>query len=147
MSWTMAGIRAGLATRLGTLTPTVVVYSQWPAQPVVPSALIGLTGDNPVDYDDSVDEAATLRLTVTVLVQQIVTTVAADTVDAFIDPSGAGSVRAALNASKSAGVWDFVIVKGAGRYGQYEFGADNPQTGAQALRYLGVEFNLEVGVS
>lgn len=142
MAWTMSGIRSGLATRLGNLTPTVVVYSQWPDQPIVPSALIGLAGDNPVDYDDSVDEAATLRLTVTILVQQVVTSVAADTVDAFINPTGAGSVRAALNAAAVAGVWDFVAVRGAGRYGLYEFG-----TGASAMHYLGIEFHVDVGVS
>lgn len=142
MSWTMAGIRSGLATRLATLTPSVVAYTQWPDQPLVPSALIGLAGDNPVDYDDSYDEAATLRLTVTVLVQRILTTVASDAVDAFINPTGTGSVRAVLNATRSAGVWDFVAVKGAGRYGQYEFG-----TGDTAMRYLGVEFTVEVGVS
>ena len=30
---------------------------------------------------------------------------------------------------------------GAGKFGQYEFG-----TGETAARYLGVEFNLEIGV-
>src|SRR5262245_32920543 len=101
MSWTVAGIRSGLATRLATVTGLVTVYDKWPSVPVVPSALVGFANENPVDYDDSVDEAATLRLVVTVLVQKGEENIAQATVDGFIDPTGAASVRAALNASKS----------------------------------------------
>ncbi len=140
MAWTMAAVRAGLKTNLETISG-LIVYSQWPEQPVPPAALIGLQGDNPVDYDDSVEGAATLRLTVDVLVQKVVTKVAADAVDAYIDPSGARSVRAALNASALTNAWEFVAVRGAGRYGQYEFG-----TGETAVRYLGVEFRIDVAV-
>lgn len=140
MSWTMAGIRSGLSTRLSGVG--VTVYDTWPSVPTIPAALIGLASENPVDYDDSYDEAATLRLVVTVLVQKVVDQVAQTSADTFINPTGATSIRAALNATRSAGVWDYVVVRGAARYGQYEFGATET-----ALRYLGVEFNLDVGVS
>ena len=143
MAWTMAAIRAGLAARLATITTPspLIVYSQWPDVPIVPSALIGLQGDNPVDYDDTMEGAATLRLTVDILVQKIVTKVAADAVDAYIDPTGAKSIRTALNAGAVAGAWEFVTVRGAGKFGQYQFG-----TGETAANYLGVEFNIDVSV-
>lgn len=144
MAWTMAAVRAGLATRLATITTPspLLVYSQWPDMPVVPSALIGLQGENPVDYDDSMEGAATLRLTVDVLVQKVVTKIASDAVDAYIDPTGAKSIRTALNSGALTNAWEFVTVVGAGKFGQYEFG-----TGETAARYLGVEFNLEIGVN
>ncbi len=143
MSWTMAAVRSALTTRLQAITTpsSLIVYSQWPALPVVPAALISLAGDNPVDYDDTMEGAATLHLIVDLLVQKVIESVAADAADAYIDPTGAKSIRAALNAGAVAGAWEFVVVKGAGRYGQYQFG-----TGDTATNYLGVEFRLDVGV-
>ena len=143
MSWTMALVRAGLTTRLQAITAPspLIVYKQWPTIPVVPAALIGLQGENPVDYDDTMEGAATLHLTVDVLVQKIIEAIASDAVDAYIDPTGAKSVRAALNSGAVAGAWEFVTVRGAGKFGQYQFG-----TGETAANYLGVEFNIDVSV-
>lgn len=140
MAWTMAAVRSGLKTRLATISG-LTVYDTWPSAPVVPGALIAPATDNPVDYDDSMEGAATLRLVVTVLVQKVVESVAQNAADEYLNFTGSKSIAAAVNSAALANAWEYVAVRGAARYGQYEFGSAET-----ALRYLGVEFNLVIGV-
>lgn len=141
MTWTMAAVRDGLKARLATVTPTLTVYDTMPTTVMVPAATIAPSTDNPVSYDDTEDGAATLRLTVLVLVQKVVESVAQDAADAYIDFAGASSIPNALNAGALASAWEWVVVKGATHYGQYTFGS-----GDAAPSYVGIEFAVEVGV-
>lgn len=94
------------------------------------------------EYPALDDAVVDLNFTVMLLTGRADEKSAQDNLDAFLNDSGAESVRAALEAGHIANVWDYLAVTAVRRYGTYTFGS-----GADAVTYLGCDLAVTVGCS
>lgn len=99
---TLAQIRAGLNTRLATISG-VQTYAYLPAQPTVPCAFVG--GPRQVTYNQTMQTGLNeWTMIVWVLVSTAVPSVEAQTdLDQFVSPTGSLSVRAAIEGDPTLG--------------------------------------------
>lgn len=130
---TISQIRSGLSTRLATITglrsgPTI------PDNVNPPFAIVAPTT---VDYHRAFNNAlSTFNFTVTVVVGRVSERTAQNNLDAYCSPSGASSIRVAIEADKTLGgvVFD-TIVTGMRNYGSVTIGENT---------YLAAEFDIAV---
>lgn len=133
-------IRDRLKTNLRTAFPsTLVLYDTFPAQPIVPCVAIAPAAEVAL-AEVTMDAAEDLSLVATVLVKKVVEWAAQDDADEYLS-EGASNIANALDSGSSAD-WDYVVALPARGYGQYVFGE-----GEGALRYLGFQIPLAIGVS
>lgn len=130
---TISQIRSGLSTRLATITglrsgPTIPDNVNPPYAIVAPSS---------VDYHRAFNNAlSTFNFTVTLVVGRVSERTAQNSLDAYCSPSGASSIRVAIEADKTLGgvVFD-TIVTGMRNYGSVTIGENT---------YLAAEFDIAV---
>jgi hypothetical protein len=132
---TVSAIRDGLKTRLESITG-LRAHDTVPGDFSPPGAIV--EPDEPVIVFDSTfgrgsDE---LYFSVLVLVQMGTVRTAQDNLDAYLSPSGASSIKAAVEADERlGGIVSFARVTRADGYGTYEF---------NKVQYAGVRFRIEV---
>lgn len=130
---TISQIRSGLSTRLATITglrsgPTIPDNVNPPFAIVAPSS---------VDYHRAFNNAlSTYNFTVTLVVGRVSERTAQNSLDAYCSPSGASSIRVAIEGDKTLGgvVFD-TIVTGMRNYGSVTIGENT---------YLAAEFDIAV---
>lgn len=130
---TISQIRTGLSTRLATITglrsgPTIPDNVNPPFAIVAPSS---------VDYHRAFNNAlSTYNFTVTLVVGRVSERTAQNSLDAYCSPSGASSIRVAIEGDKTLGgiVFD-TIVTGMRNYGSVTIGENT---------YLAAEFDIAV---
>ena len=130
---TISQIRTGLSTRLATITglrsgPTIPDNVNPPFAIVAPSS---------VDYHRAFNNAlSTYNFTVTLVVGRVSERTAQNSLDAYCSPTGASSIRVAIEGDKTLGgvVFD-TIVTGMRNYGSVTIGDNN---------YLAAEFDIAV---
>ena len=99
---TLAQIRAGLQTRLATISG-IQTYAYLPALPTVPCAFVG--GPRNIAYHEAMQNGlGEWTMVVWVLVSAAVPSVEAQTdLDAYVSPTGSLSVRQAIEADPTLG--------------------------------------------
>ena len=129
----LADIRNGLKTRLATITD-LNAYDEAPGTITTPAAF---PIPRPIEYDETMNsDVATYTFTVRLLVQRATEEIAQTNLDPYLSPSGAQSIRAAINGDGTlGGVADWTRVGRVARYGDIE------HAGAG---YLGADFDVEV---
>lgn len=125
---TVSGIRAH-DTVPGSVTP-----------PSGGASAIVMPGSPLVEYPTMDADVTDVNFTVMLLTGRADERAAQDNLDAFLDPSGVASIRAAIEVA--AAEWDYAAVSGIRRYGAFTFGS-----GDGAVTYLGCEFPVTVGCS
>lgn len=136
MTATLTQVRQGLATALATIEG-LNVYAFPPGQVNVPAAVITPGNGAFLTYRTS-RNTHDLELTVTLFVQRGQDRSATEAVDAYLADSGARSIYAAVEANQTlGGVVDSCTVVSAENHGNFTYGDD-------AVKYMGVEFALEV---
>lgn len=128
-------LRRGLRDRLQTI-PGLHAYATAPGQINVPAAVVTPAQDL-LEFDATMGRGSDeFRLLVTVYAARADDELGQDTLDAFLEGSGASSVKAAVEAESSlGGVCDFAVVSRARNYGEYEYAG---------ISYFGVELVVEV---
>jgi hypothetical protein len=139
----MAGfnaVRTALAQRLASV-PGLTVYAEVPDSPEVPAAIIfpGFEGEPTIRFDSTMARGSDdLLFTVVLLVQYADDVSGQDELDAYLDGSGAKSVKALIEADETlGGLVSFARVREARNYG-------SRQSAVTAPRYLGVELCVEI---
>lgn len=95
---TVSGIRAGLATRLATISG-LRVSATIPDQPNPPQAVISIDS---VDYDKAFNRGHDeYRWTVTLIIGRVSERTAQDRMDTFLAPTGSTSIKTAIEADQS----------------------------------------------
>lgn len=129
----ITAIRSGIATNLATISglrsgPTIPDNVNPPYAIIAPSS---------VDYHRSFNNGlSTYNFTVTVVVGRVSERTAQNNLDAYCSPTGASSIRVAVESDKTLGgvVYD-TIVTGMRNYGSVVIGENT---------YLAAEFDLTV---
>lgn len=129
----ITAIRAGLATRLGSITglrsgPTIPDNVNPPYAIISPSS---------VDYHRAFNNAlSTYNFNVMVVVGRVSERTSQNSLDAYCSPTGSSSIRVAIEADRTLGgvVFD-TIVTGMRNYGSVTIGETN---------YLAAEFDIAV---
>ena len=129
-------VRAALATALGAIDG-LRASAYEPDKVSPPQAIVG---DLSIDYDQTFGSAADrchkLDITVRVYVPRATDRAGQDKLDGYVSPTGASSIKAALEADKTlGGVIDDLHVPGMSGYGFYEVGG---------VVYMGAEFTVSV---
>lgn len=128
----IAAVRAGLATKLGTVFERV--HDNVPGSVNPPCAIIRLNPETAVRYKRTLTGTVEADFIVTVVVSAAWDRTGQEALDAYLSTSGASSVLAALEGTVS-GVTDYAIVVDARNYGAVTVGAS---------QFFGVDFALEV---
>ena len=129
----ITAMRSGIATNLATITglrsgPTIPDNVNPPYAIIAPSS---------VDYHRAFNNAlSTYNFTVTLVVGRVSERTAQNNLDAYCSPTGASSIRVAIESDKTLGgiVYD-TIVTGMRNYGSVVIGENT---------YLAAEFDLTV---
>jgi len=130
----LGDIRTGLKNRLATITG-LNVYDKAPGTVTVPAAFpIPVP---PIEYDETESSDVTdYRLQIKLLVQLSTATYAQEDLDPYLSPSGAMSIRGAINGDGTLGGFaDWTRVSRCSKYGLVEHGG---------VQYIGAEFDVEV---
>lgn len=148
MAWSLGAIRTALAAQLNTVTVpnttgTLRAHATIPAQVEPPAAVI-LVNDPAIEYDQVFGDASLgtgadeIHLIVLVLAGMASERVAQDVLDAYMNPTGPSSVKAAVEGTLGNIVNDCsVTTVGAPKIENYA-GTDQG--------YLGIRFVVEVMV-
>lgn len=131
-------IRDALKTRLATVSG-VHAYDTMPPEPLLPAAIV-TPAPGAFLTEVTQDGCEDLDLLVLVLVKKVIDDVAQDALDGYLS-EGSSNLANALDSAATSD-WDYVVAGAARGYGEYVFGE-----GEQALRYLGYEIPVTVGVS
>ena len=128
-------IRAAIATRLATITG-LAAYTHVPTNPAVPCAIVRPTE---TDYDLTIANGGDIQRYEILLLATSAGTpwdVAQASIDAYLDRSGASSVRAALQGDVTLGSTASTCrLTGWRDYGTLAYGG---------VEYFGVRFSLQV---
>lgn len=132
---TVSAVRAGLATRIATISG-LEVHSTVPTTPQVPSVLVQATGG---DYDLTMaDGGETWRFDLVLLAIQAATPwdVAQDAIDDYLARTGTASIKAAIEGDVTlGGVAHSTRVLGWSDYGTISMGG---------VEYFGARLRVEV---
>lgn len=145
MAWTFSGVRDDLKARLDTVSG-LRAYDTAPATIAVPAdgrgaAIIVPAPGECVTYSRTLDGCDDIALLITVLAGKISERASQNAMDAYIDPTGARSILAAVDSGVGAS-WEYAVVTSARDYGAFVVGA-----GESAVTYLGCTFPVTLGVS
>lgn len=130
----LAGIRAGLKTRLATIT-VLNTYEKAPGTVTLPAAFpIPVP---PIEYDETMDSDVTdYNFRIILLLQLSTLVYAQEDLDPYLDPSGSLSIRAAINGDGTlGGAAHWTRLARCSRYGEIEH---------NGIKYFGAEFPVEV---
>jgi len=132
---TIAQIRAGLKTRLETITG-LQVYDYRPGTISPPTAIVARQS---TQYDRTFDGADDHTMAITVFVQFGSDRSAEDNLDAYLNESGASSIVAVIHADSTLG--------GVVDYSRVTQVVDNGLTpyGGGETQYLAATFTVEIG--
>ena len=130
----LSNIRTGLANALGNVSG-ITVKAFVPDSIEPPTAIVG-TMDR-IEYDSTMARGSdTYVIRVFLYVSRVDAQDSQETLDSFVAPSGATSVKAKVEADRTlGGACDSVRVVEANNYGVYTI---------NSIDYLGVEFTIEV---
>lgn len=132
----LSAIRDGIAARLATIDG-LRVYDTVPGNVMVPAAVVAPAPGTFITYDETVDGAADLTLTVTMLVSTAVDRVAQGNLDAYLASTGDRSVKAAIDGDiELGGTAHYASVTEARNYGLVPY---------NGVEYLGCELLVTVG--
>jgi hypothetical protein len=129
----ITAIRSGLATNLGTITG-LRTGATIPDNVNPPYAIVS---PNSVDYHKAFNNAlSTYNFTVTLVVGRVSERTSQNSLDAYCSPTGASSIRVAVESDKTLGgvVFD-TMVTGMRNYGSVTIGENT---------YLAAEFDIAV---
>lgn len=126
-------IRTGLKNRLATISG-LNAYDKAPGVVVMPAAF---PVPGPIEYDETMSSDVTeYSFRIRLLVQRATETYAQEDLDPYLAPSGASSIRGAINGGQTlGGVADWTRVGRVARYGEIEHAG---------MSYIGAEFDVEV---
>lgn len=132
---TLAGIRDAIKTALTTITSLKAVYDTMPESiGDLPAVAIAPRGGTYHSTFDSTKLAHSFELTLFIPKGQSFAE-AQDELDAYIAPSGASSILAAVEAANLSGHADSIMVMGYRDYGGLEYAG---------LQFIGCKFDIEV---
>lgn len=135
MSTSIASVRDALKTNLATVTG-LQCYDTVPDKPEPPCAIVQPDPDGFLFRETMGKGVVRFSFVITVLVQKSVDTASQDTLDGYLNPSGTGSVWAAIeNDITLGGAASNAAVQFVRQYGEFVF---------NDLSYLGAE--IVVGV-
>jgi hypothetical protein len=127
-----SALRDAIETRLATISG-LNTYDTVPDNPVIPFATVLPTG---IEYDAGMSDGAhTWRFGILVAVHRASESTAQDALDAYCDPTGTRSIRAAINGDRTLGGLGSCRVLEMRNYSQIPIGE---------VTYLGAEFVVEV---
>lgn len=134
----LVAVRDGLATRLAAISG-LRVYDTVPDSVAVPAAVVTIAPGDFLDYDVTLSDGAdNLHFSVLLLVSKASERAGQDQLDGYLAPTGASSVKAALEGDNTlGGVSQWVAVSSARNYGYRTVGD---------TEYLGCELAIDVGV-
>jgi len=129
----IAAVRNGIQTRLATITD-LLALDRWPDEVHPPCAIVI---PEEITFDNTFGRGGDGSLfTIRVLVGKVDDAAAQDAIDAYMNGSGSGSVKTAIEADTTlSGTVDTCSVKKAKRYGV----ADH-----NGVQYLACDFTLRV---
>jgi len=134
---TLAQLRAGLATRLGTIASLKGVYPESPGQVETPAAVIRM-GSPAITYATST-VSHDYSFSILLLVSIAQGAPSQEVLDGYLDTSGADSVFAAIEADPDlGGVCDAAMVTSVANAGLVEYPSGS------GIAYLGAEFLVSV---
>ncbi|MGI5288031.1 hypothetical protein ACQEVF_32465 [Nonomuraea polychroma] len=137
----VSAIRDGLAARLATIPAPLAVHANVPDNITPPAAVVtpGFEGEPVIRFDSTMARGSDdFLFTVSVYVQYSDDRAAQEELDAYLEGSGARSVKQVIEAEPTlGGVASFAVVREARNYGPQRWGAAE-------VRYLGVDFGVEV---
>lgn len=137
----VSALREGLKTRLATISGlrahAIVVGDVVPPAAVVIPGDPGRKNSMAINYDATMGRGSDdFQFTVLLLVSNKVERVSQDTLDDYLDGSGATSIKAAIEADGTlGGIAHFTNVVGVRDYGLVSYGGQ---------QYVGAEFMVEV---
>ncbi len=135
---TFSGIRRGIETRLKTVSGLLTSPTIPDSIDATPFAFVGPAKGRFVDYSETMDGGLKYHLVARLYVSRWDAPLAQDALDAYVDPTGASSIKAAIEADPTLGLSSvYASVMEAVNYGPYEIGG---------VTYLGCEFPVEVMV-
>jgi hypothetical protein len=146
MTWSIGTIRTAMATALNTVTvygttSTLRADGLLPDSVSPPQAVV-FPADPAIEYDQVMGDPAqgtgadTLNFVVLVLVGKASERIAQEALDAYMDPTGASSVKAALEGTLGGAAVDCSVVSvGSPKQESY---------GTQEFAYLGIRFTVQV---
>lgn len=133
MPASFSSIRSAIKGALETIDG-LHAYAEAPGQIVAPAAIV-LPASPLINYDATMQRGSDdYQLVIRLLVNASVDDTSQTNLDAYLEPSGASSIKAAIDGDLG-GVVDFARVARADNYGEYEYAG---------VTYLGVEFVVEV---
>ena len=133
----IAAIRDGIKTRLETI-PGLRCHDTVPDSVMPPAVVVRPSPEQFATYDVALGGVRNLLFEVTLVVSKAWDRTAQDTLDSYIDPTGANSVYAAMEAGPTlGGIVADAYVRSASNYGMITWGT---------TAYLGCDFLVEVMV-
>jgi hypothetical protein len=131
MAVTIAAVKTALATRLATISG-LHVHATMPGSVTTPAAIVQPGGGQFLAFDQAMGVGIDdLTLSVLVVVSAGDERIAQTQLDAYLAPTGTGSVKAAVDGDLG-GTVDYATVTGAQNYGLHEIGG-TPYWGAELL--------------
>lgn len=130
---TLTQVRQAIGTQLQTIA-NLNVYLTVEGQVTVPAAVVAPATEGAIDYDTSMSGTTDYNLVITLLVSRADETAGQNALDAYVDPTGASSVHAAVNGTLG-GLVDDANVGRASRYGNFNYAG---------VDYFGCEFPVQV---
>jgi hypothetical protein len=130
---TLTQIRQAIGARLQTIT-NLNVSATVVGQITPPHAIVAPATEGAVDYDTSMSGTTDYSLVITLLVSRADETAGQNSLDAYVDPTGANSVHAAVNGTLG-GIVDDANVGRASRYGNFNYAG---------IDFYGCEFPVTV---
>lgn len=129
---TLGQVRDGLQTRLATISG-LRTHATWPDTVNPPAALVRPLGST---FDQRYGNGTVIHFEIVLVLQLGTLRTAQDALDAYLDPSGASSIVAAIEGDRTLGGYaDTLAVLGWHDYGGLEIGT---------VAYLGVKFDCDV---
>lgn len=130
-------IRAGLATRLATISG-LNTYANPPGSITAPAAVVLMDGDF-INYHTAMGgDTFDLQFTVRLLVARTLDSLSQANLDAYLAPTGASSIKAAIEGGSVSGCDYATVARARGYGGTYLVGE---------VPYFGCEFVVEVSAS
>lgn len=132
MGFSSSAIRDAIKTQLQTI-PGLRAYDTLSLVVNAPAAVV-IWGDPAIEYDESFSGGDKLRFVIVAIVALVSDRTAQDSLDGYLDNSGATSIKSAVEGTLGGLVADCNVTT-ATKPGVYPVGGVN---------YLGVRFNVEV---
>lgn len=132
----IASVRDALKTQVQTIS-ALSGYDTMPTEVILPAAIVYPSQGSFLTYNQTMDGAVDLEFIIVLLVSNAIDDIAQDELDGYLAPTGALSVKTAVEANPTlGGLVDYLTVGEARNYGIHEFGS---------VSYFGCEFVVSIG--